>query len=275
MLREVRTANRVETIQDWGPPESFRREFRRLRASSRCRASWPCSTTSCSAPTCSACCAPQVTVISWVAPTCTRTDAVRRRPRRRDEFDGVAIVEALRAGGELGPRGRSASTRTSTSTPPPLRGGGGVRPDRAALADGARGPRAARAARPLTDRGQESASRPFVLSHYEEHMAVTRSPVKARRRVIVRFAGDSGDGMQLAGSRFTEATAEHGNDFATLTELPGRDPRSRRHARRRVRLPDPLRVAGRPHAGRRAGRAGGDEPGGAAQRAPALAPPAR
>jgi 2-oxoglutarate ferredoxin oxidoreductase subunit alpha len=38
--------------------------------------------------------------------------------------------------------------------------------------------------------------------------------------VIVRFAGDSGDGMQLAGSRFTEATAEHGNDFATLPSFP-------------------------------------------------------
>jgi 2-oxoglutarate/2-oxoacid ferredoxin oxidoreductase subunit alpha len=38
--------------------------------------------------------------------------------------------------------------------------------------------------------------------------------------VVVRFAGDSGDGMQLAGSRFTEATAEHGNDFATLPSFP-------------------------------------------------------
>lgn len=38
--------------------------------------------------------------------------------------------------------------------------------------------------------------------------------------MIVRFAGDSGDGMQLAGSRFTEATAEHGNDFSTLPSFP-------------------------------------------------------
>ena len=44
--------------------------------------------------------------------------------------------------------------------------------------------------------------------------------VKERRRVIVRFAGDSGDGMQLAGSRFMDATAEHGNDFATLQFHP-------------------------------------------------------
>jgi 2-oxoglutarate/2-oxoacid ferredoxin oxidoreductase subunit alpha len=51
-------------------------------------------------------------------------------------------------------------------------------------------------------------------------MNLTRSLVKERRRVIVRFAGDSGDGMQLAGSRFTEATAEHGNDFATLPSFP-------------------------------------------------------
>ncbi len=51
-------------------------------------------------------------------------------------------------------------------------------------------------------------------------MAISRSPAKARKRVIVRFAGDSGDGMQLAGSRFTDATAEHGNDFATLPSFP-------------------------------------------------------
>jgi 2-oxoglutarate/2-oxoacid ferredoxin oxidoreductase subunit alpha len=38
--------------------------------------------------------------------------------------------------------------------------------------------------------------------------------------VVVRFAGDSGDGMQLVGGRFTEATAEHGNDFATLPSFP-------------------------------------------------------
>jgi 2-oxoglutarate/2-oxoacid ferredoxin oxidoreductase subunit alpha len=51
-------------------------------------------------------------------------------------------------------------------------------------------------------------------------MSATRSLVRERRRVVVRFAGDSGDGMQLAGSRFTEATAEHGNDFATLPSFP-------------------------------------------------------
>src|SRR5512132_3251488 len=51
-------------------------------------------------------------------------------------------------------------------------------------------------------------------------MSVTKSLVKERRRVVVPFAGDSCDGMQLAGSRFTEATAEHGNDFATLPSFP-------------------------------------------------------
>ena len=38
--------------------------------------------------------------------------------------------------------------------------------------------------------------------------------------MIVRFAGDSGDGMQLAGSRFTDATAVLGNDLATLPNFP-------------------------------------------------------
>jgi 2-oxoglutarate ferredoxin oxidoreductase subunit alpha len=44
--------------------------------------------------------------------------------------------------------------------------------------------------------------------------------VEEREQVIVRFAGDSGDGMQLAGSRFTDATAMFGNDLATLPNFP-------------------------------------------------------
>jgi 2-oxoglutarate ferredoxin oxidoreductase subunit alpha len=39
-------------------------------------------------------------------------------------------------------------------------------------------------------------------------------------RVRIRFAGDSGDGMQLVGSRFTEASAIFGNDLATLPSYP-------------------------------------------------------
>ncbi|HEX2232238.1 MAG TPA: 2-oxoacid:acceptor oxidoreductase family protein, partial [Thermoleophilaceae bacterium] len=44
--------------------------------------------------------------------------------------------------------------------------------------------------------------------------------VEKRDRVVVRFAGDSGDGMQLTGSRFTDATAMVGNDLATLPDFP-------------------------------------------------------
>src|SRR5580658_3323580 len=44
--------------------------------------------------------------------------------------------------------------------------------------------------------------------------------VEERERVVIRFAGDSGDGMQLAGSRFTDATAMVGNDLATLPDYP-------------------------------------------------------
>jgi 2-oxoglutarate ferredoxin oxidoreductase subunit alpha len=44
--------------------------------------------------------------------------------------------------------------------------------------------------------------------------------IEERERVVIRFAGDSGDGMQLAGSRFTGATAVIGNDLATLPDFP-------------------------------------------------------
>src|SRR6516225_1858509 len=38
--------------------------------------------------------------------------------------------------------------------------------------------------------------------------------------VVLRFAGDSGDGMQLAGERFTSVSAAFGNDLATLPDFP-------------------------------------------------------
>jgi 2-oxoglutarate/2-oxoacid ferredoxin oxidoreductase subunit alpha len=44
--------------------------------------------------------------------------------------------------------------------------------------------------------------------------------VEERKDVVVRFAGDSGDGMQLTGDRFTNATAILGNDLATLPDFP-------------------------------------------------------
>ena len=39
-------------------------------------------------------------------------------------------------------------------------------------------------------------------------------------RVVIRFAGDSGDGMQLTGDRFTQETASFGNDLSTLPNFP-------------------------------------------------------
>ncbi|MGF1618847.1 MAG: 2-oxoacid:acceptor oxidoreductase subunit alpha [Acidimicrobiia bacterium] len=46
------------------------------------------------------------------------------------------------------------------------------------------------------------------------------TPTEALDKVVVRFAGDSGDGMQVAGSRFTDASALFGNDLATLPNFP-------------------------------------------------------
>ena len=44
--------------------------------------------------------------------------------------------------------------------------------------------------------------------------------VEHRDRIVIRFAGDSGDGMQLAGTRFTDASALFGNDLATFPSFP-------------------------------------------------------
>jgi 2-oxoglutarate ferredoxin oxidoreductase subunit alpha len=45
-------------------------------------------------------------------------------------------------------------------------------------------------------------------------------PLQRVDRVVIRFAGDSGDGMQLTGDRFTAETASLGNDLATLPSFP-------------------------------------------------------
>ena len=82
-------------------------------------------------------------------------------------------------------------------------------------------------------------------------------------RVTIRFAGDSGDGMQLTGTQFTRTAAVFGNDISTLPDFPAE-----------IRAPAGSLpgVSGfqisfsstrHPHPGRPARRAGRDEPGGA------------
>src|SRR6266542_995409 len=58
-------------------------------------------------------------------------------------------------------------------------------------------------------------------------MTATKEPDQQRAptvqeldRVTIRFAGDSGDGMQLTGGQFTRTTAVYGNDVSTLPDFP-------------------------------------------------------
>ncbi|WP_436526113.1 2-oxoacid:acceptor oxidoreductase subunit alpha [Actinoplanes sp. HUAS TT8] len=51
-------------------------------------------------------------------------------------------------------------------------------------------------------------------------MAAPAKRVEQLDRVVIRFAGDSGDGMQLTGDRFTSETAQLGNDISTLPNFP-------------------------------------------------------
>lgn len=49
---------------------------------------------------------------------------------------------------------------------------------------------------------------------------MVKKQVKKTDSVVIRFAGDSGDGMQLMGDRFTNSTARIGNDLATFSDYP-------------------------------------------------------
>src|ERR1700740_2368875 len=64
--------------------------------------------------------------------------------------------------------------------------------------------------------GAEQGRRPGVRRRL---CAVTKQ-VQELDHVIIRFAGDSGDGMQLTGDRFTQETAVFGNDLSTLPNFP-------------------------------------------------------
>ena len=55
-------------------------------------------------------------------------------------------------------------------------------------------------------------------------LKIKADPASSQRRevssVVIRFAGDSGDGIQITGSRFTDTTALAGNDLATFPDFP-------------------------------------------------------
>ncbi len=89
-------------------------------------------------------------------------------------------------------------------------------------------------------------------------------PIQELERVTIRFAGDSGDGMQLTGTQFTRTAAVYGNDIATLPDFPAeiRAPAGSLAGVSGFQIS--FSSIGHPHARRFTRRAGGDEPGSAA-----------
>ena len=72
--------------------------------------------------------------------------------------------------------------------------------------------------------------------------ASRQRPVVDLDRAVIRFAGDSGDGMQLTGDRFTNSSAFFGNDLSTLPDFPAeiRAPAAPWPASRRSRSTSPI-----------------------------------
>src|SRR5207237_3829282 len=61
---------------------------------------------------------------------------------------------------------------------------------------------------------------PTIPLNLRYNSDVASKPVEQLESVVIRFAGDSGDGMQLTGGRMTSETALLGNDLATLPDFP-------------------------------------------------------
>lgn len=61
---------------------------------------------------------------------------------------------------------------------------------------------------------------PEAASQAAHSAGEVRKPLTPREGVVIRFAGDSGDGMQLVGTQFTSESALAGNDIATVPDFP-------------------------------------------------------
>jgi 2-oxoglutarate/2-oxoacid ferredoxin oxidoreductase subunit alpha len=79
----------------------------------------------------------------------------------------------------------------------------------------------------MTSTDPSTAAAPSGATEEPAHVAANGSApgglvksVVALDRVVIRLAGDSGDGMQLTGNRFTSETAAFGNDLSTLPNFP-------------------------------------------------------
>ncbi|MHB1711032.1 MAG: 2-oxoacid:acceptor oxidoreductase family protein, partial [Acidimicrobiales bacterium] len=70
--------------------------------------------------------------------------------------------------------------------------------------------------------GQESITKRSTVSDttVDQHETANGQGSEVLHRAILRFAGDSGDGMQLVGDQFTTISALFGNDLATLPDFP-------------------------------------------------------
>ena len=53
-----------------------------------------------------------------------------------------------------------------------------------------------------------------------EPSAVRDATMRRQESVVIRFSGDSGDGMQLTGDQFTNTSAVLGNDVSTFPDFP-------------------------------------------------------
>src|ERR1035437_4075583 len=58
------------------------------------------------------------------------------------------------------------------------------------------------------------------MEKVEKKIEDKSSITKEAESIVVRFSGDSGDGMQLTGMQFTETTALLGNDLSTFPDYP-------------------------------------------------------
>ena len=92
-------------------------------------------------------------------------------------------------------------------------------------------------------------------------MKASNREFREMKAAVVRFAGDSGDGMQVVGERFSDTSVTVPNAIATFPDYPAEIQRPHRHPRGSLRLPGALWQPDGAYPGRRTGCPGRHEPG--------------
>src|SRR5215218_6044795 len=155
---------------------------------------------------------------TWSSSSSSDTYATSRRALGTASSAGRSVTGLT--SGRVGWQGSRHGDRRRAIVPPGAVASRASQTDRYMLGGPVAGPLPSGCGTLRPGRPRAGGDRVQVTRPFESRDHTMTKPVQVLDRVTIRFAGDSGDGMQLTGDRFTSETAAFGNDLSTLPDFP-------------------------------------------------------